>query len=256
MSWTRRRSVPTGSGSLFEVPLGVSGLARASRRVPLQIALGNREAGSGKYSMMGPVPTDAEAIGASRSDPQRFAVVFDRHFATLHRFLRRRVGQDLADDLAAETFARAFGARGRYDLAHDDARPWLFGIAANLLRRHRRTEQRRLLAHARMPVHVLSDPELDSAEGRLDAQAMVPRLAEALATLHPGQREVLFLFAWADLTYVEIARALSLPIGTVQSRLARARIRLREQLPGFRQEQDESDTRETQRDVRRNRGRT
>ncbi|MBA3551385.1 MAG: RNA polymerase sigma factor [Actinobacteria bacterium] len=190
------------------------------------------------------MPSDGEAIAASRSDPQRFALVFDRHFATLHRFLHRRVGKDLADDLTAETFARAFGARDRYDLSHDDARPWLLGIAANLIRRHRRTERRRLLAHARMGVHLFSDSEFEVAEGRLDAEAAGPRLAEALATLHPGQREVLLLFAWADLTYEEIARALGLPIGTVQSRLSRARSRLREQLPGFGQEPDESGTRQ------------
>jgi RNA polymerase sigma factor (sigma-70 family) len=187
--------------------------------------------------MMGPVPTDAEAIEASRSDPPRFAVVFDRHFASLHRYLRRRVGKDLADELAAEAFARAFAARTRYDRTHRDARPWLFGIAANLLRRHARTERRRLLAYAQSGVDAVSAPEVEDVAGRLDAKAAAPWIAQALAGLTAGQREVLLLYAWADLSYEEIGRSLGLPVGTVRSRLSRARSRMRELLAGFGQEE-------------------
>jgi RNA polymerase sigma factor (sigma-70 family) len=186
--------------------------------------------------MMGPVPTDAEAIEASRSNPPRFALVFDRHFAAIHRYLRRRVGKDLADELAAETFVRAFAGRTKYDRTHPDARPWLFGIAANLLRRHARTERRRLLAYARTGIDRLSDSEAEDAARRLDAQAAGPRLAAALASLSAAHREVLLLFAWADLSYEDIGSALGLPIGTVRSRLSRARSRMRELLAGFGQE--------------------
>ncbi len=189
--------------------------------------------------MMGAMPTDADVIQASWSDPWRFAVIFDRHFVSLHRYLRRRLAKDLADELAAETFARAFESRRRYDLAHPNARPWLFGIAANLLRRYWRTERRRLVAEARMKLHLSTDFEVDSADERLEAEAAAPQLAKALATLSPSQREVLLLFAWADLSYDEIGRALDLPIGTVQSRLSRARGRLREQLSEFGQQQGE-----------------
>jgi RNA polymerase sigma factor (sigma-70 family) len=187
--------------------------------------------------MMGPVPTDAEVIEASRSNPPLFGVVFDRHFAALHRYLRRRVGEDLADELAAETFARAFAGRNRYDTTHPDARPWLFGIAANLLRRYARTERRRLLAYARSGVDAVSAPEVEDAAGRLDAKSAGPRIAAALATLGAGQREVLLLFAWAELSYDEIGRALRLPAGTVRSRLSRARSRMRELLAEFGQGQ-------------------
>lgn len=187
-----------------------------------------------------PVLTDAEIIQASRSDPPRFGLVFDRHFGALHRYLRRRVGKDLADELAAETFARAFAARDRYDPTHLNARPWLFGIAANLLRRHARTEKRRLLAYARMGIDPVSSPDLESAEERLDAQEAGPTIATALAALNPGQREILLLFAWADLSYEEIGLALGVPVGTVRSRLSRARSRMRELLPEFGQEQDGS----------------
>lgn len=191
--------------------------------------------------MMGSVPSDAEVIEASRSDPQRFALLFDRHFGTLHRYLRRRIGKDLADELAAETFAQAFGSRHRYDSNHPDARPWLFGIAANLLRRHARTERRRLLAYARTGVDSISGSSEESADERLDALAAGPQIASALAGLPVGQREVLLLFAWADLSYEEMGQALGLPVGTVRSRLSRARSKLRELLADFGQGQSGGD---------------
>src|SRR4051812_35598653 len=77
-------------------------------------------------------------------------VVFERHYDTVARYLARRLPPELAADLAAETFTRAFAARARFDGAFDDARPFLFGIAANLVRRHRRSELRMLRAHARL----------------------------------------------------------------------------------------------------------
>src|SRR5256885_14547872 len=94
-------------------------------------------------------PTDAELIAASLDEAERFGLVFDRHFADIHRYLHRRVGRELADDLAAETFVAAFGRRHDYDPHREDARPWLYGIASNLLRNQWRGVQRRLLAHAR-----------------------------------------------------------------------------------------------------------
>jgi RNA polymerase sigma-70 factor (ECF subfamily) len=173
--------------------------------------------------------SDAGAIAASADDPQRFALVFDRHFAEIDRYLARRVGAPLADDLAAETFVIAFRSRARYDPSAHDARPWLYGIAANLVRRHWRTERRRLRAYARTGVDPLSDG-LDEVERRVDALAAGPALAGALAFLSPSEREVLLLFAWADLSYAEISAALGVPVGTVRSRLSRARARVRELL--------------------------
>lgn len=95
--------------------------------------------------------SDAAVIAASVV-VSRFGEIFDRHFAEIDRYLARRVGAALADDLVAETFVVALGSRGRYDLGAADARPWLFGIAANLLRRHWRTARRRLRAYARTGV--------------------------------------------------------------------------------------------------------
>jgi RNA polymerase sigma-70 factor (ECF subfamily) len=162
-------------------------------------------------------PSDAELIRRSQDEPEAFGVVFDRHVGTVHAFAQRRVGRDLAEEVTAETFARGFAARGRYDAQHPAALPWLLGIASNVMRRHWRAERRRLDAYARaagQERHDAAPPEVDGA------------VLRAVARLPRRQREVLLLAAWADLTYAEIAHALGLPVGTVRSRLARARAAL------------------------------
>jgi RNA polymerase sigma factor (sigma-70 family) len=174
--------------------------------------------------------SDAEVIAASSREPLEFAAIFDRHYDVVHRYLARRVGSDLADDLAAETFTTAFDVRHRYDLSRPDARPWLFGIATNLVRHHRRSEARRLQAYARLDGPGQPFTAFDGIAARLDAERAGPAIAEALSRIPAGDRDALLLFAWADLRYEEIALALRIPIGTVRSRLNRARRRLRELL--------------------------
>jgi RNA polymerase sigma-70 factor (ECF subfamily) len=174
--------------------------------------------------------SDADVIAASRIDAARFGEIFDRYFADIDRYLARRVGQAIADDLAAETFVIAFRARARYDPSAADARAWLFGIAANLARRHFRTERRRLRAYARTGVDPCGRLDTDEIDRRVDALSAAPALAGALAAIRHSDREILLLFAWAELSYEEIAVALSIPVGTVRSRLSRARARVRELL--------------------------
>ena len=173
--------------------------------------------------------SDATLLAASLDTPSRFGELFDRHYAEINRYLARRVGPGLADEVAADTFVVAFHTRRRYDPQRADARPWLYGIAANLARRHWRTERRRLRAYARAGVDPMCD---DGAEidRRVDAAAAAPELAAALASLRHREREVLLLFAWAELSYEEIALALEIPVGTVRSRLSRARAHVRELL--------------------------
>ena len=177
-------------------------------------------------------PTDAQTIAASLEDEARFALIFDRHFAAIHRYLHRRAGRELADDLAAETFTQAFDHRSGFDATREDARPWLFGIAANLMRHHRRAERRRLLAYVRTGVDPVSELDVDAVHDRVDAAALGPRVALALARLDARDREALLLLAWADLTYPQIAEALGIPVGTVRSRIHRARRRVRALLDG------------------------
>lgn len=158
---------------------------------------------------------------------------FDRAFAAdfdaIHGFIRRRLGRELADDLAAETFAVAFRQWARVDLSRP-VRPWLYGIAANLIRRHRREEVRKLRAYARTGVDPAVEAGEEEAAERAAAQAQRRVLAQALAELRPDERAVLLLYAWAELTDAEIAAVLGLPLGTVKSRLSRARERLRNRL--------------------------
>jgi RNA polymerase sigma factor (sigma-70 family) len=175
-------------------------------------------------------PSDREVILASRERPEHFEAVFDRHAATVYRYLRRRVGSALAEELAAETFARAFRARHRFDPRCESALPWLFGIAANLLRMHRRAEERRLRAYARAVERGVQPSPTADSDRRLDALALRPALADALADLPAGQREVLLLHAWARLSHEQIAAALAISSGTVRSRLHRARTQVAERL--------------------------
>lgn len=178
------------------------------------------------YSVYAPAtstPTDADAIAASTDDPRAFAAIFDRHFTAIHRYLAARLGVDAADELAAEVFERAFEARARYDPAYPDARPWLFGIATNLVHRRRRDERRRLIAYARIERDRAEPSPVDGAVARVDARASSAALAGALRALRCGDRDALLLVAWADMTYEEAARVLDVPVGTVRSRVHRAR---------------------------------
>ena len=178
------------------------------------------------------VVDDHDLIRLSAADPEAFGQIFDRHAATIHRYLARRAGHALADDLTAETFLIAFRGRDRYDRSHEDCRPWLYGIAANLLRGHRRAEVRQYRALARTGVDPVHDPAED-ADARVTAADDVRALAGVLAELPAGERDVLTLIAQDQLCYPEVARALDIPVGTVRSRLHSARKRIRNALPAL-----------------------
>jgi RNA polymerase sigma-70 factor (ECF subfamily) len=175
-------------------------------------------------------PTDAELIARSLADPQAFMPLLERHHRVLFGYLARRVGRDIAEDVTSETFARAFEHRNRYDSARPDARPWLFGIATNLIRNHARSEVRQLRAYTRHGVDDRTNADDDAIAARVDAEVASPRLAAALLELKPGDRDALAMFAWNDMSYEEIAAALEIPVGTVRSRLNRARRIVQEHL--------------------------
>jgi RNA polymerase sigma factor (sigma-70 family) len=179
-----------------------------------------------------PAAADAAVIESSWREPERFAVLFDRHAPHIHRYLARRAGRQAADDLVAETFLAAFAKRDRYDLGHPDARPWLYGIATNLVNQHRRDEARQY----RISQAATAEPEVPGHAERVaadvTAQAARALLAAALSALPAGDRDVLLLTAWEQLTYQEVSRALGIPVGTVRSRLNRARTKTRQVLAG------------------------
>lgn len=173
-------------------------------------------------------PSDSTVIAQSHGDPERFSVIFDRYFAEIHRYISSRLGDGPADDVAAETFLAAFAQRHRYDTERPQARAWLYGIATNLLRRQRRTEARAYRMLARVPAETDPGGHADRVADKVSAQRMRPRLAAALAGLSAGDRDVLLLVAYGELSYDEVALALDIPRGTVGSRLNRSRRYLRQ----------------------------
>jgi RNA polymerase sigma-70 factor (ECF subfamily) len=175
---------------------------------------------------------DSAAIRESLHQPERFAVLYDRYATALHRYAGRRVGDDVADDLVAATFLAAFRARGRYDLERESARPWLFGILTKEIARRHRTEKARFRALERAWSDGPTDGVADRVAADVSAQAARRALVAALTRLSPGERGVLLLIAWGDLSYDEVAQALDIPVGTVRSRLSRARRKVREALGG------------------------
>jgi RNA polymerase sigma factor (sigma-70 family) len=173
--------------------------------------------------------SDAAVITASLADPGRFGAIFDRHATILFRYLVRRVGVDEAESLLGDVFRVAFEKRAAYDAERPNARPWLYGIATNLLAHHRRAEARRMGATARLlACRPAGDDTSEQVVERLDAEALWPHIADAVAALPEGERDALLLFVWEELSYDEIACALDVPLGTVRSRLNRARENLRE----------------------------
>ncbi|MEV5754916.1 RNA polymerase sigma factor [Actinoallomurus sp. NPDC052308] len=175
---------------------------------------------------------DAAVIAESWHEPELFAEIFHRHFAEIHRYVTRRLGPDAADDIAAETFLAAFRRRERFDPERGAVQPWLYGIATNLIGLHRRAEKRFYRALARTPADDVTYGHDDRVTARVTAGRVGAELAEALAGLSAGDRDVLLLVALADFTYEQVAQALGLKYGTVASRLNRARRKLREALGG------------------------
>jgi RNA polymerase sigma-70 factor (ECF subfamily) len=149
--------------------------------------------------------------------------LYDRHASVIYRYAARRAGDFAADDVTSEQLET-------YDLDRDDARPWLFGIATNLLRRHHRAEAKVLKAAARSATREAMADDSDRIAAQVDAKVATGRMARTLKSMAAIDRETLLLYAWADLTYEGIALAMDVPVGTVRSRLNRARRALRTQL--------------------------
>ena len=171
---------------------------------------------------------DAALIRAAQDNPESFGAIFDRHFATVYRFCGRRVGAHLAEDLAGDTFRRAFEARHSYDLNQPNALLWLFRIALNLVRDAIRAKAAEDRAYARLQTFGRTgslNEEYQTAE-MVEAREELARVARLLVAESREDVETLFLHVWDGLTYVEVATAMGLPVGTVRSRLSRLRHRL------------------------------
>lgn len=173
-------------------------------------------------------PTDAEVVARSRAEPEAFGLLFDRHADAVFGYFARRVPRPEVPDLVAETFRLAFDARDRFDPERARARPWLYGLATNVLRHHLRSARREQAAHLRLAPPGGPVTDEDAVDASIDAAAEWPVVAAAIDGLAAIDREALLLMAWEELTYAEIAEATGVPLGTVRSRINRARRQLRE----------------------------
>jgi RNA polymerase sigma factor (sigma-70 family) len=160
--------------------------------------------------------SDAEALARSAVEPSAFAILYERHHIAVRRYVARRVGSEVGDDLASEVFTRAFRGRERCRAEQASVLPWLLGVANHVIADHHRTEQRRLKALQRLAA---TAPQLIEHEDR----ALSAELVRELRRLSGEDRDALLLVVWGELSYEEAATALRVPIGTVSSRIARAR---------------------------------
>ncbi|MFG1697465.1 RNA polymerase sigma factor [Nonomuraea sp. NPDC049309] len=172
------------------------------------------------------------------SDSERFTALFTDHAPELKHYIIRRLGPEPADDIVAETFAVALQHLASYDRSRGDERAWLFGIATNLISRHRRREIGLYKALSRTGIDPAIESFTDVVDRRVSAGAARRRLAKALAGLSQAHRDTLLLVVWAELTYEEAAAALGVPVGTVRSRVNRARNKLRRALSGIERDEE------------------
>ena len=171
---------------------------------------------------------DSEIFAAARDRPARFSELYERHASAVFRYAARRTDRETAEDIVSETFLVAFEKRETFDSTVGGALPWLLGIATNLIHKRARLEARAwrglLAAHGAGSVAV---DQVEQLGMRVDAERAVKSTARIMRRMNAGDRDVLLLHAWGDLTYEEIAVALKIPVGTVRSRLNRARKSLR-----------------------------
>ena len=177
-----------------------------------------------------PESTDSQCIEALLVESHVFAALFQRHSGSVHRYVVKRVGPRDAEDLVGETFATAFRSRTSYDLSRPDARPWLFGIATNLAHHYWRSQGRTQRRAAVAASNAISQDHSEETTSSVFFSSQEEAIARALGHLDDAQLDVLLLVAGPGFTYEEVAVALGIPVGTVRSRLSRARQQLRELL--------------------------
>jgi RNA polymerase sigma-70 factor (ECF subfamily) len=162
-------------------------------------------------------------------DPEAFRALFDEHARSVYNHAFRLTGNwATAEDVVSLTFLEAWRLRERVDVGPEagSLRPWVLGVATNVALNARRAARRHAAALARMSAPDIVPDHAEEVAARVDDRALVARTVAALATLRTAEREVLALCGWSGLDYAEAAQALSIPIGTVRSRLSRARAKL------------------------------
>jgi RNA polymerase sigma-70 factor (ECF subfamily) len=186
-------------------------------------------------------PTDAALWQrAASGEKDAFGLLFERHARSVYNYCFRRTGDwSQAEELTAIVFLEAWRRRRDIQLEREDALPWLLGVATNLVRNLRRTHRRWRSAIDRLPRPSIADFEVDVDE-RLDDERRMQAVLRVVGRLPRADQDVLALCIWEGLSYEEAALALEIPVGTVRSRLSRARARLRELVPENGHELNES----------------
>jgi len=188
-------------------------------------------------------PSDADLWSRSRDgDRDAFGALFERHARLIYNYCFRRIGSwATAEDTLSVVCLEAWRRRDK-ELPPDKVLPWLYGIATNVVRNQHRSERRYAAALKRMPT---LDPPPDfaaQAAERLDDEQQMQQVLSLLGKLPQRERDVFALCAWMEVSYEDAAVALAIPVGTVRSRLSRARTRLQELDPGLGHEQGEDTT--------------
>jgi RNA polymerase sigma factor (sigma-70 family) len=180
------------------------------------------------------IETDEDVIRRASTEPHLFGMLFDRHFDAIARFCIRRIGPIQGEDLAGDAFCWAFENLETFDPDHGAVRSWLYRIANNLVRNAQRRAGRQGLAYVRWSTRegpLQADPAAEVAAA-IDAEGDLCVVMAVLELQPTKDVETLLLFAWEELSYAEIAEVLSIPIGTVRSRISRIRRHLHEVLDG------------------------
>lgn len=179
----------------------------------------------------------------STGDQGAFGELFDAYARSVYNHAFRLTGNwAQAEDVVSLTFLDAWRLREKVNEEGGSLRPWLLGIATNVTRNTRRAARRHAAAVARLPREEIARDFADEIAGRLDDSAQIALVRTALSELRRADREVLALCVWAGLDYVAAAEALGVPVGTVRSRLSRARTKLAKHMePPYRRGQMRDD---------------
>jgi RNA polymerase sigma-70 factor (ECF subfamily) len=189
-------------------------------------------------------------------DPDAFGLIFDEYARAVYNLgFRLTANWSAAEEVVSLTFLEAWRLRARIDPGGESLQPWLLGIAVNVCRNLARASRRHQAALSRIPPPPAVPDFAEDLAGRLDDAARLRLVAKALAALRRSEREVIALCVWSELDYATAAMALGVPVGTVRSRLSRARRRLQKLVPGDREpaggrEQVEGDRENAVRPVR------
>lgn len=169
------------------------------------------------------IQSDADIIRNSIADPNTFEDIFHRHYKTIYNYFSRRVEKEVIEELASSVFVKAFEIRNKFDTTKENSLPWLYGISSNILNTSRRTKNRYQVKQKRAFEFYKQDAISNDKNLLFEDKKINDVISEALLKLKKADLEVVLLFIWEQLTYQEIASTLKIPIGTVKSRMNRAK---------------------------------